>query len=170
MQFILPSGTIVKSTPVEFSCAGAAAAYTASLDKATYAQGEIATLTVRFVDSGGRPANSDSQVTANTNDAVVSANQMTLVSAYTNAQKTNVNGAVTFTLTVGTASGVVPGSYNAIVSFPTVNAVAGSNQSVAYTVTAPNSVSNADVLKSIVSLIASINKQIQALQKLILRR
>jgi hypothetical protein len=95
---------------------------------------------------------------------------MTLVSAYTNAQKTNVNGAVTFTLTVGTADGVVPGSYNAIVSFPTVNAVAGSNQSVAYTVTAPNSVSNADVLKSIVALIASINKQIQALQKLILRR
>jgi hypothetical protein len=35
---------------------------------------------------------------------------------------------------------------------------------------APASVSNADVLKSIVSLIASINKQIQALQKLILRR
>jgi hypothetical protein len=32
------------------------------------------------------------------------------------------------------------------------------------------SVSNADVLKSIVALIASINKQIQALQKLILRR
>jgi hypothetical protein len=31
-------------------------------------------------------------------------------------------------------------------------------------------VSNADVLKSIVSLIASINKQIQALQKLILAR
>jgi hypothetical protein len=31
-------------------------------------------------------------------------------------------------------------------------------------------VSNADVLKSIVALIASINKQIQALQKLILRR
>jgi hypothetical protein len=31
-------------------------------------------------------------------------------------------------------------------------------------------VTNADVLKSIVSLIASINKQIQALQKLILKR
>jgi hypothetical protein len=31
-------------------------------------------------------------------------------------------------------------------------------------------VSNADVLKSIVALIASINKQIQALQKLILKR
>ena len=35
---------------------------------------------------------------------------------------------------------------------------------------ASGTVTNAEVLKSIVSLIASINKQIQALQKLILRR
>ena len=170
MQFILPSGTVIKSTPVEFSCAGDAVAYTASLDKASYSQGEIATLTVKFFDSKGNPANSMASVTADPNNAVISANQMTLVSAYTAAQKTNVAGAATFTLTVGTASGVVAGSYNAIVSFPTINAIAGSNQSVAYAVTAPNAVSNADVLKSIVALIASINKQIQALQKLILRR
>ena len=170
MQFILPSGTVIKSTPVEFSCAGDAVAYTASLDKASYSQGEIATLTVKFIDSKGNPANSMASVTADPNNAVISANQMTLVSAYTAAQKTNVAGAATFTLTVGTASGVVAGSYNAIVSFPTINAAAGSNQSVAYAVTAPNAVSNADVLKSIVALIASINKQIQALQKLILAR
>jgi hypothetical protein len=37
-------------------------------------------------------------------------------------------------------------------------------------VAATTAVSNADVLKSIVALIASINKQIQALQKLILKR
>ena len=170
MQFILPSGTVIKSTPVEFSCAGDAVAYTASLDKASYSQGEIATLTVKFIDSKGNPANSMASVTADPNNAVISANQMTLVSAYTAAQKTNVAGAATFTLTVGTAEGVVAGSYNAIVSFPTINAAAGSNQSVAYAVTAPNAVSNADVLKSIVALIASINKQIQALQKLILAR
>jgi hypothetical protein len=170
MQFILPSGTVIKSTPVEFSCAGDAVAYTASLDKASYSQGEIATLTVKFIDSKGNAANSMASVTADPNNAVISANQMTLVSAYTAAQKTNVAGAATFTLTVGTAEGVVAGSYNAIVSFPTINAAAGSNQSVAYAVTAPNAVSNADVLKSIVALIASINKQIQALQKLILAR
>jgi len=44
-------------------------------------------------------------------------------------------------------------------------------QTVAYKVASgTTTVSNADVLKSIVSLIASINKQIQALQKLILKR
>jgi len=169
MQFILPSGTVIKSTPAVFSCAGAAVVYTASLDKASYSQGEIATLTVKFFDAKGNPANSSDAVTANPNDAVISANQMTLVSAYTNAQTADVNGSATFTLTVGTASGVVAGSYNAIVSFPTLNTV-GKNQSVAYTVTAPNSVSFTEVLKSVVALIASINKQIQALQKLILAR
>jgi hypothetical protein len=40
-----------------------------------------------------------------------------------------------------------------------------------YTIKDPNTgTTNADVLKSIVALIASINKQIQALQKLILKR
>jgi len=44
-------------------------------------------------------------------------------------------------------------------------------QTVAYKVASgTTAVSNADVLKSIVSLIATINKQIQALQKLILKR
>jgi hypothetical protein len=36
--------------------------------------------------------------------------------------------------------------------------------------TGGDTTSNADILKSIVALIASINKQIQALQKLILKR
>jgi hypothetical protein len=170
MQFILPTGTVIKSNAAEFSCAGAAVAYTASLDKASYTQGEIATLTVKFVDAKGNPANGIDAVTANTNDAVISANQMTLVSAYTNAQTADVNGSATFTLTVGTASGVVDGSYNAIVSFPTLNTV-GKNQSVPYKVSSGSTaVSNAQVLQSIVALIASINKQIQALQKLILKR
>jgi hypothetical protein len=52
-----------------------------------------------------------------------------------------------------------------------VNAVdGGSNASASYEIASTGAVSNADVLKSIVSLIASINKQIQALQKLILKR
>jgi hypothetical protein len=42
---------------------------------------------------------------------------------------------------------------------------------VPYSIKSSSSVvSNAEVLKSIVALIASINKQIQALQKLILKR
>jgi hypothetical protein len=56
-----------------------------------------------------------------------------------------------------------------------MTAVAGASAVKAVTATlvvkeSTASVSNAEVLKSIVALIASINKQIQALQKLILRR
>ena len=171
MQTILPNGTVIKSNAAEFSCAGAASTYTASLDKASLVQGDIATVTVKFLDAKGNPANSIDAVTANPNDAVISANQLTLVTAYKNSQTADVNGEVKFTLTAGTASGVVDGSYNAIVSFPTINSAKGSNQTVAYKVSSGSTaVSNADVLKSIVALIASINKQIQALQKLILAR
>jgi hypothetical protein len=57
-------------------------------------------------------------------------------------------------------------------TFNTVVSIAGGTTKSAtakYTVT-DGGVSNAEVLKSIVALIASINKQIQALQKLILKR
>jgi hypothetical protein len=43
-------------------------------------------------------------------------------------------------------------------------------KTVQYKIAGPASTSNADVLKAIVSLIASINKQIAALQKALLRR
>jgi hypothetical protein len=68
--------------------------------------------------------------------------------------------------------GSTEGAYNAIVSIPVINAydLGGKDQTVSYKVSGTGAVSNADVLKSIVALIASINKQIQALQKLILKR
>ena len=63
------------------------------------------------------------------------------------------------------------GDFAAVVSVPDVNGVNGKNQTASYKVAASSSaVSNADVLKAIVSLIASINKQIAALQKALLRR
>ena len=169
MQVVTAGGVIVKSAPVEFSCAGQAVAYRASWDKASYAQGDIAKLTVQFVDSRGNAANSIDAVGANTNQ-VITANQMERVTAYAAAPTPDAKGQNVFTFTVGTSSGIVPGSYNAVVSFPTVNARAGENQSAAYTVSGGTAVSNADVLKAIVSLIASINKQIAALQKALLKR
>jgi len=52
-----------------------------------------------------------------------------------------------------------------------LTAVAASVATPKYTVgTGVTTVTNEEVLKSIVALIASINKQIQALQKLILKR
>jgi hypothetical protein len=71
---------------------------------------------------------------------------------------------------VGTSNGLTEGSYNAVVNYSKTLTLA-SPATVAYKVTTGSTgVSNADVLKAIVSLIASINKQIAALQKALLKR
>jgi hypothetical protein len=63
------------------------------------------------------------------------------------------------------------GTYTSIIDFTSLTAVAATKATPTYTlVTGGDTTTNADVLKSIVALIASINKQIQALQKLILQR
>jgi len=149
-------------------CADGASTYTASFDKAAYRQGEIATLTVKFLDSKGNPANSVDVV--GTSQMILP--MMTFVSATGTANTvTDANGEVKYTLTVGTTTGMTAGSYAGIVDFTALTAVAATKQTVSYTLsTGGDTTTNADVLKSIVALIASINKQIQALQKLILKR
>ena len=163
------TAAVVKSNAVSVRCGGAAASYTASFDKATYAQGEIATLTVAFKDAKGLAANSYDQVSANTTgDQVITVNQTERVTAHAAAAKVNASGNLVYTFTVGTASGAIAGKYQALVSFPTVST--GATQTVAYEITGGAGVSMADVLKAIVSLIASINKQIAALQKALLKK
>jgi len=163
------SGNIVTSAPATIKCAGDPYSYTASWDKASYVQGEIATLTVQFKDVAGNAAASS---TTGGSAAVISAPQMTITSTPGASKNANASGAVVHTFTVGTSSGVIEGSYNALVDYGTLTGAGSATvQSVPYKVsTGTNAVSNADVLKSIVALIASINKQIQALQKLILKR
>jgi hypothetical protein len=175
LQTTLTDGTIVLSNPVTVTCGGAAASYSASWDKATYAQGDVAKLTIQFRDSKGAVANSYDDLSAATNQAIT-ANQMERVTAHTAAAESDGKGQLVYTFTVGTSTGIVAGKYNSVVSFPTVNdrgaaaGVTSGNVTTSYEISGGGAVSNADVLKSIVSLIASINKQIQALQKLILRR
>jgi len=168
----LVSGVPLLSNAVAVTCGGAAVTYTASFDKATYAQGDIATLTVAFKDAKGVAANSIDAVSdasaGSSSNIVITANQMERVTTHAASTKTNVSGNVVYTFTVGTSSGVVAGKYQALVSFPTQTL--GATQTVGYEILGSGGVSNADVLKSIVALIASINKQIQALQKLILKR
>jgi hypothetical protein len=173
LQTTLSDGTIIKSNSMTVKCGGAAASYTASWDKAVYAQGDVAKLTVSFKDIKGATANSYDDLSASTNQ-VVTANQMERVTAYPAAAEADGNGNFVYTFTVGTSTGVIAGKYNAVVSFPTVNTagatIGTANVTAPYEITGSGAVSNADVLKSIVALIASINKQIQALQKLILKR
>jgi hypothetical protein len=173
MKYTTPAGVTIKSNALTVICGSSASTYTASWDKASYKQGDIAKLTVSFKDAFGAPANSQNAVStfsAGAGNELISTPMMTRVGSTTAAYSPDENGNVVFTYTVGTTTGVTPGAYQASVSFPTVNSVKGEAQAVAYTIASDGSVTNADVLKSIVSLIASINKQIQALQKLILRR
>jgi len=176
LYYVNEAGTIVKSNATKVLCGGDAYSYTASFDKSTYKQGDIAKLTVKFLDSKGNAANSVTSVSdATTADQVVTAPQMVRVTdagGYSKDLKVDETGAVVYTFTVGTDSGIVAGTYNAVVSFPTVNTNgAGENQSVTYTITSGGtSISNAEVLAAIVKLIASINKQITALQKLLTKK
>jgi hypothetical protein len=169
----LSDATVIKSAPFTATCGGAAATYTASFDKASYIQGEVAVLTIAWKDSRGFAANSEDPVdtiTGSASNMSISAPMLAQVGAFTAATKPGLAGTTAVNFTVGTSSGLTEGSYNAVVNVPNLNTL-GKAQSVPYKVTTGTSaVSNADVLKSIVALIASINKQIQALQKLILKR
>ena len=160
------SGTVVTSPAFDARCADDPYTYTASFDKASYVQGEIATLTVQFLDSKGNKAN-----TVGLHNALATGSfpMMTAVSSFAGVVADKTSGSRVYTFTVGGASAVTAGSYVAIVEYASL--LAGTKQTPAYKVsTGSSDVSNAEVLKSIVALIASINKQIQALQKLILQR
>ena len=149
-------------------CADRPVTYTASFDKASYVQGEIATLTVKFFDSKGNAANSTDAIGALTETVSMMTRVTGVGDATTRAKE---NGTRSYTYTVGTTSGLTAGTYNGLIEFASLTALGGTTQTVTYKVSSGgDTTTNADVLKSIVALIASINKQIQALQKLILKR
>ena len=154
----------ITTTPVTLRCADNPYTYTVAMDKAVYQAGDIATATIKFLDSKGNPANSVVAVGA----SQIILPMMTLVSATGAANAlTDANGEMKLTLTVG----VTAGKYAGIVDFTALTAVAAVKATPQYEIkTGGDTTTNADVLKSIVALIASINKQIQALQKLILQR
>ena len=168
------SGTVVKSAAVKVSCAGNPATYTASFDKAVYAPGDIAVLTITFKDSKGNLANGYRNIqstTAGSEFAVTTPSNLTIVTAISTSsvKASTAAGVKTYKYIVGTTEG----SFQAVVAAPTVNALllGGANQTASYKVAAASTgVTNADVLKAIVSLIASINKQIAALQKALLKK
>jgi len=155
------------STPVK---------YTASLDKASYVPGDIATLTISGTDSKGFVANDVALISSGSAAEQVSlaGSNLSVIGAINDARTFGSgNGTTTYKFVVGSTEG----SYQLVVDLPLIltatnKAVYGAaSQTVAYKIAASTAtVSNADVLKSIVALIASINKQIQALQKLILKR
>ena len=182
LKYTRPDGVVISSNSFAFTVGGAAASYTATLDKSKYAPGDIATLKIKFLDSNGNVAASNSSlytVGSSTNNyqwnATLTLPQLTQIGSAgavgaagsnvyqaTGNVSTDATGTIALKFTVGTTEA----SYAGQVDFPTVDAVAGSAQAVSYSVSSGSTSLN-DVLKGIVSLIASINKQIAALAKLV---
>jgi hypothetical protein len=125
-------------------------------------------LTVKFLDSKGNAANS----TSGTGTWTSVTPMLTAVSATGAAAGLGLTGSKTYTYSVGTTTGMTSGSYVSIIDFTSLTGAGTAEKATpSYKLsTGGDSTTNADVLKSIVALIASINKQIQALQKLILKR
>ncbi len=132
--------------------------YTASLDKNSYVPGEIATLTISSTDINGAKVADTSTVGSG---VAISGGGMTAVASATSAD-TFAQGVKTYKFTVGN----VNGSYNMIVDLPAYVAT-DSAKTVSYKI-ADGAISNAEVLNGIVALIASITKQIEQLQSVLL--
>ena len=172
MQHLNSSGTTILSNKWDAGCSTAPYTVTGSWDKASYTPGSIATLTLSYKDIYGNKSNAYDTIavsSANTTMTITGAPSAAPVTAIGADKPSGVTGNATYQFVVGSTEG----DFVAVV-VPTEiveNNSAQKNLSLAYSVKAGTAtVSNADVLKSIVALIASINKQIQALQKLILKR
>jgi len=159
-------GGYIYSDEIVATCAGDPATYAASLDKASYAPGDIATLTITAKDSKGNLTNDAATLSSGSTISITGSNLTAVTTPLTT--DTFTGGSKTVKFTVGATSG----AYNLIVDLPRWNSTTYSQTALAvpYKITASSGVTNEEVLKSIVALIASINKQIQALQALILKK
>ena len=138
---------------VALSCAGGINTYTISMDKASYKIGEVATLTITAKDSSGNPVHDFA--TVGTTDITAGGGTLTKAAAAADAF---TGGVKKYSVQMTTA-----GSFNAVVN---IAGVVTKSATASYSVVdGSGSVTNAEVLAAIVKLIASINKQIKALQK-----
>ena len=127
-------------------------------------------MTIAFKDRDGDAANAYDLVG---NGALITIAGGPSATAVTIPAATDVPDSGAGTKTYQFVVGTTEGDFAAVVTVADVNGINTSQkaQTASYSVKSSSStVTNAEVLKSIVALIASINKQIQALQKLILKR
>jgi hypothetical protein len=168
-------GSVLASNILAVSCSGTAASYSAKFDKASYNPGDIATLNVTFKDSVGSLAADVASGTGAIASAAAGKTPNIIGSNLTNTSGTATTaGAATDATTNGVATykfivGATSGTYAAVVDFPLVDSATQSAVTAAYTIASSGTSLN-DVLKGIVSLIASINKQIAALAKLVTKK
>ena len=163
LQHTHSDATVIYSNDFVAACASGVNKYTASLDKKEYKAGEIATLTIAALDVNGAKVHGAATLGAG---VAISGGQLTPVTAPTSSDVFDAAGTRAIKFTVGNTTG----SFNMIVDLPAYVST-DSAKTVAYSIVdASGSVTNAQILQSIVALIATINKQIAALQKLILAK
>jgi hypothetical protein len=175
LQYVNADGVTVQSNVLAVSCSGNPYTYSASFDKTSYNPGDLATLTVTFKDAAGSLAGDNATSVISTSGKLPSVTGAFLTPANGNASNAasatvgadnTTNGVAVYKFIVGSTSG----SYRAVVDYPALDAnTVATAQSVAYTINSTGTSLN-DVLKGIVSLIASINKQIAALAKLVTKK
>jgi len=158
-------GVVVTSNQITIACAGAPSTYTISYDKTSYNPGDIAVLTINFLDSKG---NSAQDIATNFSDylasnPIISVSGGTLAAVPTTTDKTSL-GSISYRVLTGSTAG----TFQSVVNVTTLSAT-GTAQTAALTIASSGTSLN-DVLKGIVSLIASINKQIAALAKLVTKK
>jgi len=131
------AGAVIKSDVLPVNCAGDPYTYTASLDKATYKPGEIATLTITAKDSKGNLVNGLATLgTAESSGKItyavtISGGQLTAVTTPTTGDTfTDADGVKIYKFTVGTTEG----SYSMIVDLPKWTSTVNPSKTVSYTV------------------------------------
>jgi hypothetical protein len=149
-------GVAVFSDVVKATMSKTLYTFDAAWDKASYNIGDIMTLTITGKDSGGRMVR-DYALLADVEVAVGGASTTV---APTEADYF-INGVKKYKYIAGTTAA----AYGWTVSMTTGSAQAAIVGNYSITAPATGAVSNAEVLAAIVKLIASINKQIRALQK-----
>ena len=155
---------LIKSNVVTFTCGDSSVdTFSVSMDKATYSPGEIATLTIAGKDSRGGIVSDAAVIGAGYVNIALAG--MTQIGTAASSVDTFTSGKKTYKFRVDQVEGSFVGQAQATAATDT------SAKAIQYKIAnATGTVSNADVLKAIVSLIASINKQIALLQKALLKK
>ena len=153
---------LVKSNTFKASCGQGADTFTVALDKAVYSTGEIATLTITAKDKLGFAVGDGTEVGAG---IAADLGGLEIIGSAATSTDEFSGGVKTYKFRVLQNVGSFVGQAKITATTDT------SVKTLQYKIVASDSgTSMEDVLKAIVSLIASINKQIAALQKALLKK
>jgi hypothetical protein len=165
LKILNSAGTAIYTTEQKVTVSnGGLNSFVASWDKASYAPGEIAVLTVAGKDIYGNTI-ADGTAAAGLSLTVAGSATAGFSSVGTACSTASAFYGGVFTCKYAANT---EGAWSYSVDVTTATAQSASVG--ALKITSGGGVSNADVLKAIVSLIASINKQIAALQKALLKK